>query len=651
MSKAKTTKYNSVGFVVGSALYRTTIRRILAPSFDYLRMTPKNYATSLLFFLLFSGSLAAQRAALELPVPKLEALRAQDRQFGNPRFSAPLPIDLAPASAPNEYTQEGGQHVWSQTFRLPGTHGLGVFLDRVNLPEGGLLELSNAVGTRGAFRQGDVSREQRLFTGFLPGDEVTLTYRGPLPSSVPFHIWRVDHVYRPDIWVPVRAKDFGDSDACQINANCPQGDGWDDVKSGTARINLVVEEGVGFCSGNLINNTAQDGRALVLTGFHCMDGFTPIYDLWSFDFGYLGADCNNPSLEPTPSSSYLGTRFLAGLQETDFMLLEIDDPNFIATDHYFAGWDRSDGDVSGVITHFHHPMGDIQKIGQSGTNGMDILGNQITWNSGVVTPPNHHFVMDYAVGSFQIGSSGSAYFDGNQRIRGQLNGGNPRCPGTSEAFVGRFHLSWNTGDTPESRLVDWLDPVGSNPTTLDGARLTTKRFVSGRVVQDGLAVAGATINFQWAPSGSASFTTNSSGFFRGERPAGVTGFTVAGTYAPSPELELGVDVGDIIAIRRHILGFDTLSASQLVAADVNNSGTVRVSDITLITRVILDVATWGSRPNWLVIPVGFPLEPIPTDIGAPIGISLNNPAIHDIGIDFFVLKNGDADGNAAESGQ
>ncbi|MTB49897.1 dockerin type I repeat-containing protein [Lewinella sp. W8] len=613
-------------------------------------MIPKNYTTTILFCLLCSLGLAAQRAALELPAPKLEALRAQDQQFGNPRFSAPLPLDLAPAVTPSDYVLEGGQYVWAQTFSLAGTHGLAVFLDRVQLPAGGTLELSNAEGKRGPFRQSDVSREQRLFTGFLPGQSVTLTYRGPLPTTVPFHVWRVDHVYRPDIWAPARAKDFGDSDACQVNANCPQGNGWDEVKSGAARINLVVAEGVGFCSGNLINNTAQDGRALVLTGFHCMDGFTPLYDLWTFDFGYTSADCNNPAVEPTPVS-YLGARFLSGLRETDFMLLELDDPDFVATDHYFAGWDRSDGDVSGVITHFHHPMGDIQKIGQSGAAGMDILGNQITWNSGVVTPPNHHFVMDYAVGSFQIGSSGSAYFDGNQRIRGQLNGGNPSCPGTSEAFVGRFHLSWNSGDDPASRLVDWLDPMGQNPTTLDGARLTTRRFVSGRVVQDGLAVAGATINFEWAPSGSASFTTNSSGFFRGERPPGVSGFTVSGTYNPGPDLKTGVDVGDIITIRRHILGLDTMAAPQLVAADVNNSGTVRVSDITLITRVILNVATWGDRPNWLVIPVGFPIEPPPMDIDAPIGISLNNPAIHEVSIDFFVLKTGDADGNAAESGQ
>lgn len=613
-------------------------------------MIPKNYTTALLFFLLLSSGLVAQRAALELPPPKLAELRAQDREFSNPRFSAPLPLDLAPASAPEEYEKEGEVYVWSQTFRLPGTHGLAVFLDRVQLPEGGSLRVSNAAGQRGPFRQVDLSRERRLFTGFLPGDEITLTYRGPLPTTSPFHVWRVDHVYRPDIWAPARAKDFGDSDACQVNANCPAGDGWDEVKSGAARINLVVAEGVGFCSGNLINNTAQDGRALLLTGFHCMDGFTPLYDLWTFDFGYTSADCNNPLTEPG-ATSYVGARFLAGLRETDFMLLELDDPNFVATDHYFAGWDRSDGDVAGVITHFHHPMGDIQKIGQSGTAGMDVLGNQITWNSGVVTPPNHHFVMDYAVGSFQIGSSGSAYFDNNQRIRGQLNGGNPSCPGSSEAFVGRFHLSWNTGGAPEARLLTWLDPVGANPMTLDGARLSTKRFVSGRVVLDGFAAEGVSVNFQWAPSGTATYTTNSSGFFRGERPAGVTGFTVTGTYNPGPDLKTGVDVGDIITIRRHILGLDTMEAPQLVAADVNNSGTVRVSDITLITRVILNVATWGARPNWLVIPVGFPIEPPPVDLGTPIGISLNNPAIHEVNIDFYVLKSGDADGNAGESGQ
>ena len=610
-------------------------------------MIPKNILYTAAIAWLLTGVLFGQQSLIELPTPDLNKLEREDASFNNVRFSAPVPLDLAPASAPDTYAYENGEWTWSRIFKIPSATGLALFADQLNLPEGGRLLLSNRAGSRGPFTQADASSENRLFTDFLPGESVTLTYRGPLPDETPFHLWRIDHVYRNDLWRNPFDKGFGDANGCQVNANCAEGDGWKDEKSGAARINLVVEEGVGFCSGNLINNTALDGRAFLLTGFHCMDGFTPVYDLWAIDFDYTSDDCNNPATEPIPTR-YVGVRFRAGKRETDFMLLEIIDPEFTAEDHYFAGWDRSPGDVSGEVIHFHHPIGDVQKLGVSGSEGMPILTNQITWNSGVVTPPSHHFVMDYVVGDFEQGSSGSAYFDENHHIRGQLNGGNAGCPGVAEAFVGRFHLSWDEGLVDSSRLQPWLDPIGTNPMTLDGENLLTKTFLQGTVRDtDGLPLADVSIALQWA-SGVVEFTTDASGNYRGERPAGVQAFAISGQYMADGPLDEGVDVGDIITIRRDILGFADMTPVEQLAGDANNSGTIRVSDITRITRVILATGDWGVRPNWLVIPVGFPLEPIPVDPQSPIGISLNSPGVREVSVDFFVVKTGDANLSARE---
>jgi hypothetical protein len=610
-------------------------------------MIPKNILYTAAIAWLLTGVLFGQRSLIELPAPDLNKLERQDISFNNARFSAPVPLDLAPASAPETYAYENGEWTWSRTFQVPSATGLALFADQLNLPEGGRLLLTNRAGNQGPFTQADASSENRLFTDFLPGESVTLTYRGPLPDETPFHLWRIDHVYRKDLWRNPFDKDFGDSNACQVNANCAQGDGWKDEKSGTARINLVVEEGVGFCSGNLINNTAMDGRPLLLAGFHCMDGFTPIYDLWAVDFDYTSEDCNDPTIEPTPTR-YVGVRFRAGKRETDFMLLELIDPTFSAEDHFFAGWDRSPGDVSGEIIHFHHPIGDVQKLGVSGPEGMSILTNQITWNNGIVTPPSHHFVMDYAVGDFEQGSSGSAYFDEDHRIRGQLNGGNAGCPGVAEAFVGRFHLSWDEGLVDSSRLQPWLDPMGTNPMTLDGENLLTQTFLQGTVRDaDGIPLEGVNIALQWA-EGTVEYTTDASGNYRGQRPTGVETFAISGQYRPDGPLDEGVDVGDIITIRRDILGFADMTPLQQLAGDANNSGTIRVSDITRITRVILAIGDWGARPNWLVIPAGFPLDPIPVDPQAPIGISLNSPGAREVAVDFFVVKTGDANLSGGE---
>jgi hypothetical protein len=608
-------------------------------------MHPNNKSHRLLLLLcLLSTAILAQDQLIELPPPDLGALILEDKSFGNPRFSAPLPLDIAPATAPEEYNNpEGNIQLWTRSFSIPQAHGLALFLDEINLPEGAEIIVSNGSNER-RFTQADVSVEKRLFSDFLAGENITLTYRGPLPETTPFHIFRIDHVYRPELWQGGIQKGFGSANDCHVNANCGEANAWDDEKSGAAKIVVIVAEGAGYCSGSLINNTSRDGRPYILTGFHCMDGFTPLYDLWEAHFDYVAPDCDTPTEEPTPIV-YRSMEFRAGRFETDFLLLEIVDPMFAAEDHYFGGWDRSEGDVIGQVFHFHHPQGDIQKYSRTDGIGMQINSSSISWNSGRTTPAEHHFECFTTVGSFEPGSSGSAFYDSNRRIRGQLNGGNASCtPGQTEAFVGRFNLSWGEGDTITTRLKEWLDPLGVDSMTLDSESLITKRFVSGQVFNEGEPAVGATITFGWL-GGSADFVTDENGRYRGERPADIGTFGISGTFKPDGPLTEQVDVGDIINIRRHIIGLSTLDPQRLLACDVNNSGTLRVSDITKITRVILEIATWDARPNWILLPVGFPLDPIPTSPGGPIGIALNNIGEHDVPVDFFVVKTGDATGN------
>ena len=149
--------------------------------------------------------------------------------------------------------------------------------------------------------------------------------------------------------------------------------------------------------------------------------------------------------------------------------------------------------------------------------------------------------------------------------------------------------------------------------------------------------------------GRMEYVTDADGYYRGVRPPNVTAFTISGTYErPVPSREIGVDVSDLISVRRHLLNITTLPTQRLVAVDVNSTGTVRVSDITRMTLVILNIADWDSRPNWLVLPIGLPLNPLPATPFAPIGIALNNRAVHEVNIDFVVLKTGDANGDVGQ---
>ena len=74
-------------------------------------------------------------------------------------------------------------------------------------------------------------------------------------------------------------------------------------------------------------------------------------------------------------------------------------------------------------------------------------------------------------GATESGSSGSPLLDENKREIGQLYGGPSDCNEPDSLlhdFYGRFDVSWDSLNTPQTRLRDWLDPDSTNPITNDG---------------------------------------------------------------------------------------------------------------------------------------------------------------------------------------
>ncbi len=50
---------------------------------------------------------------------------------------------------------------------------------------------------------------------------------------------------------------------------------------------------------------------------------------------------------------------------------------------------------------------------------------------------------------------------------GQLHGGGAACGNNAPDWYGWFHISWTGGGTSDSRLSDWLDPLGTGAETLE----------------------------------------------------------------------------------------------------------------------------------------------------------------------------------------
>ena len=90
----------------------------------------------------------------------------------------------------------------------------------------------------------------------------------------------------------------GGSDYCQVNANCPEGDDWDDQKKSTCRIQIVNGFSVGLCSGSMINNTSNNCTPYVLSADHCFSGGSisaSSLNQCVFYFNYLTPSCANSS--------------------------------------------------------------------------------------------------------------------------------------------------------------------------------------------------------------------------------------------------------------------------------------------------------------------------------------------------------------------
>ena len=128
----------------------------------------------------------------------------------------------------------------------------------------------------GAFNHLNVKDWEGLALSLIEGDRVVIEYREPLsiPASGEIEVrrWCRDTALPPSRGRTRMAENasygpFGNSGACNINVNCPEGDDWQVENQSVA---LIVNGGFAACSGALVNNTANDGTPYFLTANHCL---------------------------------------------------------------------------------------------------------------------------------------------------------------------------------------------------------------------------------------------------------------------------------------------------------------------------------------------------------------------------------------------
>ncbi len=553
---------------------------------------------------------SAQQNNIEIPTLKINSpahakLMAEDENnaWGN-RVAAPLKINADLNNAGKWTDLDKNARLWTLGIHSKNAKALALQLDNFYIPVGAKLFFYNEDRSQilGAYTDKVNNPKQVFFAGILKGEKIIIEYFEPseVKGQGKFRIFNVLHVYKEEgleALSPIedQGRDFGDSAAgCHININCPEASAMQVQKNAVCRIIMVLEEGMGYCTGSLMNNSSEDAKPYVLSAFHCQSEYTPMYEFYRFDFNYEGTSCTDPSNEPS-FNSITGCSAIAGYADTDFQLFELSSNVPLSFAPYFLGWNKDIAYEPLGSNLIHHPAGDIKKYSHEFSETR-IFNNTVTWDNDLITTPQSHFRVKLDVGAYEGGSSGGPLLDNSGYVVGQLHGGTALCD-QAIGFCGRLAKSWEGGGTPDTRLKDWLDPLnedatqieGFDPTSISGQTVTVDGTVA---LENGLPFEGVSVNLV-SETNPNEFTVLQTVESDANGQYVFENVLTGGDYVIAAELEgchrNGITTFDLILISQHILGVAEFSTPEAyIKADVNGSGTITTFDIIQARQLILE---------------------------------------------------------------
>jgi hypothetical protein len=352
---------------------------------------------------------------------------------------------------------EEGVHVWRLGFNCPDALNISFMLSKFILPKEAELFVYNAQRTAflGSFTLENNKEWEGLSLGVLDGASMVLEYHespashgmGEIEVNQVIHGYRslLNHQDAVLAEMADRMGPFGNSGACNINVNCPEGADWQTEKRSVA---LIVNGGSAWCTGSLVNNTAEDETPYFLTANHCLGNPSS----WVYYFNHESSSCSGST--GTTNQSVSGGSLLVSSSGSDYALIELSSTPPASYNVEYAGWDNSGIQPSSAVG-IHHPSGDVKKICFENDQPYQATsGSAQVW-----------YIDQWELGVTEPGSSGSPLFDQNHRIIGQLYGGYAACSGSvnngQADWYGRFNVSWGLGAS------QYLDPLNTGASTLD----------------------------------------------------------------------------------------------------------------------------------------------------------------------------------------
>ena len=425
-----------------------------------------------------SVSLLALEAVDQYPAPVVDAalarLEDEDREAEGlpPRFAIAYPVDIDPATRGTWEDIPGGNRVWRLRVNSPDALSLNLGFTRFALPEAAQLIVYAAdfsSGTR-AYTAADNAAHGELWTPVVLTDDLVIELTVPAKA--------VDRVELALGSVNVGYRGFGEllppgerSGACNVDVICPEGDDW---RSEIPAIGVISTGGSTFCTGFMVNNTAENGTPYFMTANHCginTSNAASLVVYWNFESPTCGQH-GGGSLAQNQTGSF----FRSSYSSSDFTLVELDELPNPAWAITYAGWDNTSADATSAVG-IHHPNTDEKSISfeYDPTTTTSYLSNTVPGDG------THVRITQWDLGTTEPGSSGSPLFDQNHHVIGQLHGGYASCTSLTSDWYGRFSVSWTHG------LSTYLDPLGSGATALD----TYDPYATGMQVTPGTGFASS----------------------------------------------------------------------------------------------------------------------------------------------------------------
>ena len=427
-------------------------------------------------------------------------------------------------------TTASGERAWRGTLQLEEAGWNTLYFGDYQLSRGDMLIIANEAGeVRGAFTEANNVASHSLTTAPLYGERLTIYYY-PASSQEESLPWRLEGITTALLSAigeelpPPNGDHRGGGSPFFIvkGLECAEATVRHPEVSRIARSELLlVVRGSSFSSGTLINNSRQDGDALVLTAAHCLnnsyknrslDYVRQSAEQTVFYFNYF-SPTGDPLINGIEEQTLAGAELVAFNEEHDMCLLRITGvrlgvpqgqcaipPSYRP---YFAGW-NAERDFPAPVIGIHHPLASVRRYNRADEKptleSYDIANVPVRWVNA------HLHIKKWDLGTTASGSSGSGLFDKNHHLIGALSGGSSFCNSPyndyyyalSEVFTGYPDdkcLKPHLAPTSDQTILEGLNPFATNPPVRLSHQLYSLMRDSVLIRRDDATIGGVAVRY------------------------------------------------------------------------------------------------------------------------------------------------------------